>query len=406
MFKVMIHDGKTAPLEDDVYYVVGKEGIFLKKSAGLLESLAPVKNIPTLETVTCFANIYIEKIPVDIFKSVYNFFKEVYKRHASEAAVLLFYNKEKGNYKIIVPSQEVSAASCDYKKGMSVKGMLLIGTIHSHAAFSAFHSSTDDNDEKSFDGIHITIGHVNSDKPTISTSVVSNGFRDMKNSLEFIEGIKSEGKKGKADCFSIQDDSDYFNLKWMYMVTKKEYKYAYNYGNYTYDALSVLTKYKNQKSTYINTPKDGVLYPKAKQSDLFENHKIDYLEDTYTTYRCVDCYFSFKTEEEDFGGLICPSCASDNLIEVVDSDWTYTKDEKESTKIPFTKSTGANTITDRTTKEEDKEHFITCKECGNSFSLDENKPFCPFCYYDVEEDQFLRKGNDVEYETLRGNWFG
>ena len=48
MFKVHINDGSALP-DDDVYYIVAKEGIFLKKKLGVMESIAPVKNISKIK---------------------------------------------------------------------------------------------------------------------------------------------------------------------------------------------------------------------------------------------------------------------------------------------------------------------------------------------------------------------
>ena len=46
------------------------------------------------------------------------------------------------------------------------EGFSVFGTIHSHASALAFHSSTDDHDELSADGLHITVGNL--DKPNRS----------------------------------------------------------------------------------------------------------------------------------------------------------------------------------------------------------------------------------------------
>jgi hypothetical protein len=64
-------------------------------------------------------------------------------------------------------------------------------TIHSHAGFGAFHSSTDHTDEKHFDGLHITVGDLSKDLHTISTSVVVNGKRFLVDTHEYVEGVES-----------------------------------------------------------------------------------------------------------------------------------------------------------------------------------------------------------------------
>ena len=88
MFKIHINDG-TQPLpEDDIYYIVAKEGIFLKKSMGIMDSIAPVENISILESIQAAAKMNIKKIPGGSFARVVAFFREVYKEYYGEAIVL------------------------------------------------------------------------------------------------------------------------------------------------------------------------------------------------------------------------------------------------------------------------------------------------------------------------------
>ena len=190
MFKIHINDG-TSPLpDDDICYIIAKEGIFLKKKLGVMESIAPVKKISILNTVESMAKMHIPKIPAKSFASVMSFFKEVYTLHHSEAVVLLFYSTKTKKYKMIVPQQKVSRAGADYARGITIEGMQMIGTVHSHSDFSAFHSGTDSDDEKAFDGLHITIGHNGDQFVSISASIMSNGHRFIVSPLEYVEGLK------------------------------------------------------------------------------------------------------------------------------------------------------------------------------------------------------------------------
>lgn len=189
MFPVIINDGQTPLPESDICYIVAKEGIFLKKKLGVMESIAPVKNISILESVQTAAKMHISKIPAKYTKQIINFFKGVYKEYSSEAIVLLFYNKEQRKHKIVCPIQEVSPAAADYNKAIVIEGYDMIGTIHSHAGMSAFHSGVDDNDEKSFDGLHITFGNMGDDDISISASIVANGFRVIVDPKEYINNL-------------------------------------------------------------------------------------------------------------------------------------------------------------------------------------------------------------------------
>ena len=190
MFKVVVLDGKEKLPEDDIYYIIAKGGVFLRKKLGLIESITPVTEISILEDIQSYAKMSIPKIPGKSVAKVMTFFKKAYELYKSEAVVLLYYNTEKKSYKVYVPHQKVSGASVDYTKGISLANHIQIGTIHSHANFSAFHSGVDDHDEEHFDGLHITIGNNNDEFPSFSASVVVNGKRFPVPATEYIDGLE------------------------------------------------------------------------------------------------------------------------------------------------------------------------------------------------------------------------
>ena len=189
MFKIIQLDGKTEIPNDDICYILAKGGTYLKKKVGLIESLTPVKEISILEDVVPYAKINIPKIPGKSFAKIMTFFKKVYEEYRSEAVVLLYYNAAKNMYKIHVPHQKVTGAGVEYAKGISVKDYVQVGTVHSHANFSAFHSGVDDHDEEHFDGLHITIGNNMDEFPSWAASVVVNGMRFKVCPTEYVEDL-------------------------------------------------------------------------------------------------------------------------------------------------------------------------------------------------------------------------
>lgn len=261
MFKVVLNDGQTEMPDDDIYYIIAKEGVYLKKKLGVMESLAPVKNISILKSVMSSAQMHINPIPGKWVAKVMNFFREIYKEYRSEAIVLLFYNEETGKHKIVPPMQKVAGASCDYDKGITIDGYSMIGTIHSHGNMSAFHSGTDDADELHFDGLHMTFGDLDEDYPSISASIVANGFRQMIEPGEYIEDLVCMAETNPVDGKPVRtvykwrggkliedteettrysytwkkfdrrydvmcsDRDRVFNKKWMGMVEKGAYTY-------------------------------------------------------------------------------------------------------------------------------------------------------------------------------------
>lgn len=189
MFNIYVYDGKTK-IPDETCYIIAKGGIYLNKKLDLISSLTPVDKISFLDDLPSFASIDIEKIPVGIFGKIIGFFKKIYEMYKSESIVLLYYNKDKNSFKIQVPEQEVSGASLSYQPCQSLKDHILIGSIHSHANMSAFHSGTDVGDEEGFDGIHFTIGKLGDELFDCCASIAINGFRVKIDPIEYVEGLE------------------------------------------------------------------------------------------------------------------------------------------------------------------------------------------------------------------------
>lgn len=257
MFNIYLHDSKKIP-EDDICYIVAKNGIYLKKKMGVMESIAKVDKISMLEEITPTACLNIPLFPAKLFAKVIEFFRAVYKKHHAEAVVLLFYNQENGHFKVIPPKQKVNGGSCDFTRDIQVPGYILLGDIHSHGSMSAFHSGTDDKDEKGDnDGLHITVGNVSSDDVTISLSIIANGTRfigepeDYIDKLVKVESFKSPAERKvykyingklqevKSEPYvskyhaprykvDIPESQKVFNKKWLKKVEYKVFKWSVN----------------------------------------------------------------------------------------------------------------------------------------------------------------------------------
>jgi len=191
MFKVIVNDGKNPiPDEDGISYLVGKNGIFVRKKLGLINSLTKVDKISFLKDIEPFVEITIPKIPAIEFEKTVKFFREIYNKYSSEAMVLIAMKNDDSEIKVFAPKQEVAGASMTYEP-INLDGYYLVGTIHSHGSMGAFHSGVDIDDENDFDGLHITIGNVNSkDKFSVSVEAVVNGYREKVAPSKYIEGIK------------------------------------------------------------------------------------------------------------------------------------------------------------------------------------------------------------------------
>jgi len=188
MFKIII-EGQEIP--DETCYIIGKDGIFLKKKFDLIESIVKVDGISFLNPIEQDVSLNVKKIDIQSFKKILAFFTWVWNTHRSEAIIILHYNPKNKKYLLECPKQIVTGGNIDYSSDSSYVNYLRIGTIHSHGSMSAFHSHTDIHDEIDWDGIHITIGNINKPDYSIKTSIVSNGFRKEVNNENYLYIIEN-----------------------------------------------------------------------------------------------------------------------------------------------------------------------------------------------------------------------
>lgn len=188
IFPVYLADGAQAQsaIEEDLAYVIDAGGWKLWKRNGVSTALVPLAAVNGLPALEPAIDMTAAKIPLDLVRRVTAWFRAVYLKHKSEAVGYLYYAD--GNWDFIVPPQTVSAAHATYDGAPRRDGWTLAGTIHSHAAMSAFHSGTDDDDEANFDGVHITVGKLDS-VPEYSCSIVVQGVRRKCDPSDLVDGM-------------------------------------------------------------------------------------------------------------------------------------------------------------------------------------------------------------------------
>lgn len=165
-FKWRDHENESS------FYLIARKGIFYVRSCYFGKSIEKVASANFLQEIRDEYQPGFPKIPVQIIYQALQFFQEVYEVHGAEAIVILFWN-EKDGYFIDAPQQEVSSAALDFDAQEIYKrhsDSVLVGSIHSHGSMSAFHSGRDLDDEINWDGIHITIGNVNTN-PSFESSI-------------------------------------------------------------------------------------------------------------------------------------------------------------------------------------------------------------------------------------------
>jgi hypothetical protein len=90
----------------------------------------------------------------------------------------------------------------------------MVGTIHSHCNFSAFHSGTDTHDEETFDGIHITLGHVDRKEFSMVASVAVNANRVQLEPENCTSGVVRKSNKAVVQAqYMTWGDSNFFDFE-------------------------------------------------------------------------------------------------------------------------------------------------------------------------------------------------
>jgi proteasome lid subunit RPN8/RPN11 len=265
MFPIYLADRRRMNPKDDICYIVAKNGLFLKKKLGIIESLTPVNEVPDLQhSVHPYARMSLPKIPKQIFCSVFSLFRKVYEEYRSECVVLLFYNEKTKKFRIGVPYQKVSYTGNDCVKMGSPEGFITAGSIHSHCNFSAFHSGADIADEEYIEGLHITIGEVDEDQFSMVASIVSNRKRFKVDPLDFINGIDENTEpSSKLKYLIVGGYIECHDPKWLDFITGTKYEppasAGYLWGHFPVSNISDIKNYQQ----YLEETRKG--YVKAEK---------------------------------------------------------------------------------------------------------------------------------------------
>ncbi|GMV80530.1 MAG: hypothetical protein AMXMBFR7_17140 [Planctomycetota bacterium] len=152
--------------KEPLCYVAGATGLFKVIRNPFYSACVPAGEVAGLADLKEGAQLHVPKLPLELFRRIESFFVAVFHKYGSEAVVLLYCDPVKGRWEALAPPQTVRGLHVEY--GLETlpeppPGYQLFGTVHSHANVNAFHSGTDDEDEAHFDGLHITVGHV--DRP-------------------------------------------------------------------------------------------------------------------------------------------------------------------------------------------------------------------------------------------------
>jgi len=293
VFKIFINNGIEEIPDDDIFYIVAKEGIFLKKKVGILESITPVDNISILNSISSSAKLDIPKISNEEFYKIITFFKKVYDLYKGESIIVIYYNLLDNSYFFDSPLQEVSPGGIKYTRNASPKNYIMIATIHSHGFMSAFHSGIDINDEKYFDGLHITIGNIPTENVSISACIVSNGSRFIVDPTLYIDGLVLSEDSKEVDNFKklrylINENKCNYNVNdWLKNVSERVYVSNFSMSPYSF--------YNNQQSFPFSS---SFLSSGNINYSLFNNNIED--EEYNPCNECVFRNYKMKLQIEEW----------------------------------------------------------------------------------------------------------
>ena len=148
-------------------YIVNKDQVFERYDDALFKGY--VRTRPQVTKMDPYLSYVGPKISMESWKQILAFFDWAYKEHKVEAQVRLYLNQKQGTWRAWAFPQEGEAAAttevaeacdveCKKTELYSAKGWIEAGTVHSHAAMSAFQSGMDKSNEDTKHGIHITVG--------------------------------------------------------------------------------------------------------------------------------------------------------------------------------------------------------------------------------------------------------
>jgi len=299
MFKIFINDGNSTPPDDDIFYILGKNGLYLRKKLGRIDAIIPVDKISILGDVQPSARYDLPKIPKLMFAKIIAFFKKIYEDHKSEAIVLLHFNEETEKFKLQIPHQKVTGAGINYLRTVSYPGYTKVCTIHSHSSMSAFHSGVDDKDEEDTDGLHITVGHLNWEDWAfdLSVSVVFNGKRFMVDAEDYIDGLSNieheDNYSHIGGWYSFYFNNKQPEYKPGYIVDVPESKMIYD--KKWLDYVTVQNTYRNFHSIYSTHRTHNSHY--SRNQEIIDRFKLNsddqpQVEEEWEYNPCENCVFS------------------------------------------------------------------------------------------------------------------
>ena len=167
-FYIKRSDGEPLP-DEPVSYTISRDGLYMNRSTPLFKSSVPCRNPRDFARHEATLE-WNRPIPRHVAEQAVGFFHAVNCRSPGAEAILLLGWSPENGYEAIVPEQRAVVAlhafgrrsplRVSYEVPAMRAGVVVAGSIHSHACIEAFSSDTDDWDTRNRAGLHITVGRI------------------------------------------------------------------------------------------------------------------------------------------------------------------------------------------------------------------------------------------------------
>jgi len=293
-------------------------------------------------------------IPRQMWKKILSFMKQSYDKFKSETLVFLFYDESKDQpWSWWVPPQETL--------GMTVKSLpddpeyaeqrahypdTMFGTVHHHCSTSAFQSGTDEADEVNREGIHFTVGNLNTDEFDLHCRItIGNCHSDIpagtyidqapdpfKKTAKVPENVRNQvmNHLHNLDVAVLNDNYLEDEFPTMDNVSKKVYTPPAN--KYTQPGLG----WNNYDSYYDTSKKNNptILDEETSSEDAAED-LVDTILSDYEYENILINYYTFRNNVENNRKLHTAELESTEIVRDLlqlfeDEEFQVTKEGKES----------------------------------------------------------------------------
>ena len=149
-------EGETVNFQGEDY-IVSKDGFWQPSGVHLMYELK--KTLPNTQTIQPYFHFHLPLIPYELLYEIVTFFRDISTTH-NEVLVEIMFDKEKQEYFINVPRQEVSTYRVVFESTVtsSADKIIKVAEFHSHHVLKATFSQIDDADETRAGLIYGVIG--------------------------------------------------------------------------------------------------------------------------------------------------------------------------------------------------------------------------------------------------------